>query len=146
MSVNRIAAFHTVTKKLGNWTTEREFEVRAARGSVVLDLRSPEIEDGDIVIELDADHAMIKLLVAEDAVIDEWDLRRIGRGRVKDSAGGAGGRRVVLTGQLRGAEVRVHRGGVAVLSAMCSREFLADAWQAHREGGFPTVADPARTA
>ena len=146
MTANRIAAFHTVTKKLGNWTTEREFEVRASRGSVVLDLRSPRIEDGDITIELDADHAMVKLLVAEDTEIDDWDLHRIGRGRVKDSAGGSGGRRVVLTGQLRGAEVRVHRGGVAVLSAMCSREFLTDARKAHREGGFPTVADPARTA
>ena len=53
---------------------------------------------------------------------------------------------VVLTGQLRHGEIRVNRGGIAVLSAMFSREYLADLRRSHREGGQPTVADPARTA
>jgi hypothetical protein len=37
----RIPANHTVTKRLGNWTTARQFQVRAHRGHAVLDLRSP---------------------------------------------------------------------------------------------------------
>src|SRR5882672_8461321 len=96
----RIPANHAVTKRLGNWTAERHFEVHAHRGSAVLDLRSPQIPAGDIQVHLDLDHSMVKLLVAEDAVIDDWDLRRVGRGRVKDASGpnAPGGRRIVITG------------------------------------------------
>jgi len=143
----RVAANYDVTKHLGNWTTAREFPVRAPRGHAVVDLRSPHIEAGDITVEVELDHAMLKLLVPDGAVVDDWDLRRQGRGRVKDAEGrkAAGGRRIVLTGQLRHGEIRVHRGGIAQLSAMFSREYLADLRRAHAEGGFPTVDDPART-
>ena len=144
----RIAANYAVTKRLGNWTAARAFQVRAHRGHVVLDLRSPHIPAGEITVDLDLDHAMLKLLVPDGAVIDDWDLRRLGRGRVKDGEGrkAAGGRRIALTGQVRQGEIRVHRGGIAQLSAMFSREYLADLRRARREGGFPTVDDPARTA
>lgn len=144
----RVAANYQVTKHLGNWTTAREFQVRAHRGHAVLDLRSPHIEPGEIRIDVEIDHAMLKLLVPDGAVIDDWDLQRLGRGPVKDAEGrkAAGGRRIVLTGQLRHGEIRVHRGGIAQLSAMFSRDYLADLRRAHREGGFPTVDDPARTA
>jgi hypothetical protein len=143
----RVAANYEVTKRLGNWTTAREFQVRGCRGHAVLDLRSPRIEAGEIRIDVELDHAMLKLLVPDGAVIDDWDLQRLGRGRVKDAEGrnAGGGRRIVLTGQLRHGEVRVHRGGIAQLSAMFSREYLADLRRAHAEGGFPTVDDPART-
>jgi hypothetical protein len=144
----RIAANYTVTKQLGNWTTAREFQVRAHRGHAVLDLRSPHIEDGEIRVDCELDHAMLKLLVPDGAVVDDWDLQRQGRGRVKDAEGrkAAGGRRIVLTGELRHAEIRVHRGGIAQLSAMFSREYLADLRRAHAERSYPTVDDPARTA
>ena len=143
----RVAANYEVTKHLGNWTTAREFQVRAHRGHAVLDLRSPEIPDGDVTIDLELDHAMLKLLVPDSAVVEDWDLRRLGRGRVKDAEGrNAAGRRIVLTGQLRHGEVRVHRGGIAQLSAMFSREYLADLRRAHAGGGHPTVDNPARTA
>jgi hypothetical protein len=36
------------------------------------------------------------------------------------------------------------QGGVAILSAMCSREYLSDARQARREGRYPVVDDPGR--
>ena len=122
--------------------------MRAHRGRAVLDLRSPQIPAGDIEVEVDLDHAMLKLLVPDDAVMDDWDLRRTGRGRVKDAEGRGRPRRrrIVVTGQLRHGEIRVHRGGIAMLSAMFSREYLADLRRAHKEGGFPTVDDPARTA
>ncbi len=122
--------------------------MRSHRGHAVLDLRSPQIEADEISVDLDLDHAMLKLLLPEDAVIDDWDLQRSGRGRVKDAEGdrATGGKRIVLTGQMRHGEIRVHRGGIAQLSAMFSREYLADLRRAHRGGGFPTVDDPARTA
>jgi hypothetical protein len=144
----RVAANYTVTKRLGSWTTADRFQVRSHRGHAVLDLRSPDIQAEEISVDIDLDHAMLKLLVPDDAIIEDWDLHRAGRGRVKDAEGGraTGGKRVVLTGQLRHGEIRVHRGGIAMLSAMFSREYLADLRRAHREGGHPTVADPARTA
>lgn len=144
----RIAANSQVTKRLGNWTTAREFQVRAHRGHAVLDLRSPHIEAGPISVDVQLDHATLKLLVPDGAVIEDWDLQRVGRARIKDAEGrnAAGGRCIVLTGQLRHGEIRVHRGGIAQLSAMFSREYLADLRRAHATGGFPTVDDPARTA
>ena len=141
-----VRAHSRIVKQLGNWTSARRFDVRASRGAVVLDLRSPQIPAGDIEVILDIDHAMVKLLVADGAVIEDGDIRRIGRCRIKDWTGisAADGQRVVLRGEMRNAEVRVHRGGVAILSAMCSREYLADALTARREGRYPTIDDPTR--
>ena len=142
----RVLANHSVTKQLGNWTTARQFQVHAHRGRAVLDLRSPHIPAGDVEVDVDLGHATLKLLAPEDAVVDDWYLRRIGRGRIKDTEApnAPGGRRIVVTGQLRG-EIRVHRGGFAVLSAIFSREFLADLRRARKQGRTPTVADPAHT-
>ena len=153
----RIAAFYTSVKKLGHWTDSRAFEVRARRGYAVLDLRSPRIPEGDIEIEVDLERSALKLLVPEDAVIDQWDLRMVGRGKVKDAQGAgqnrdrghtdaAGGRRIRLVGQVARGEVRIARGGVAVLTAMLSRQFVEDCRRANREGGMPTVHDPAQSA
>jgi hypothetical protein len=146
--VVRVPANNTLTKRLGNWTTARRFEVRAHRGSAVLDLRSPRIPAGDIHVQVDLDHATLKLLVADDAVIDDWDLRRSGRGGIKDAQGpdAPGGRRIVVSGHMRDGELRVHRGGIAILSAMFSRQYVADLRRAHKQGGFPTVDDPTRSA
>lgn len=144
----RVAANNAVSKRLGNWTAAREFQVRVHRGHAVLDLRSPQIPAGDIEIDVDLDHGVLKLLVAADAMVDDWDLQRIGRGRIKDSESpaAAGGRRIVITGRMRQGEIRVRRGGIAMLSAMFSREYLADLRQARKRGAFPTVDDPTRNA
>jgi hypothetical protein len=144
MDLTRIQANNTVTRRLGNWTSANAFEVRAHRGLAVVDLRSPRIADGDVHIDVELDHAVLKLLLPEDVVVDDWDLRRVNRGRVKDMQPASGpGRRVVLTGELRSGEIRVHRGGIAILSALLTREFFADARRAHKTGGRPTVHDPA---
>jgi hypothetical protein len=141
----RIPAHSTVTKRLGNWTTERRFQVRSHRGQTVLDLRSQQIPDGDIEIDVDLDRSVLTLLVADDATIDDWDLRRTGRGKVKDAEApkNGGGRRIVVTGRTHSGEIRVRRAGVAVLTAMCSREFVADVRRAYTQRSHPTVADPA---
>jgi hypothetical protein len=119
-----IRAHRRVVKRLGAWTTARRFDVRASRGLVVLDLLLPEIEPGEIEIGLDIDHTTVKLLVPDGAIIDHDDLRRVGKGRIKDWTGTAapGGRQIKLVGEMRDAEVRVHRGGVALLSLLTSRE------------------------
>jgi hypothetical protein len=152
-----IRAHGAVMRRLGHWTRSRQFDVRASRGVVTLDLRSRQIPAGDIEIHLDIDHAVVRLLVPEGAVVDSDEVRRVGRGRVKDwfypaggsggsspRAGTAGGRRIVLGGEMRHGEVRLYRGGIAILAAMCSREYVTDARQARREGRLPIIDDPSR--
>ncbi|MBU3059959.1 hypothetical protein KO481_00220 [Nocardia sp. NEAU-G5] len=142
----RIHVDHEATKRLGDWTSEKQFDVTARWGFVVLDLRSPLIEgDEDIEVNVNLDHGTIKLLVPDDAVIDQTGLQWTGRGRVKDFArpNDAAGRVIRLTGTCTSSEFRVHRAGVAVLSALFSREFFEDARRARREGRTPTLIDPA---
>ncbi|MFI6171180.1 hypothetical protein ACIBCN_30675 [Nocardia sp. NPDC051052] len=137
---------HGTTKRLGDWTDAAAFDVTVRYGSAVIDLRSPQLAgDGDIEVHANLDHAMVKLLVPDDAVIDQSALQWTGRGRVKDFARPqhAAGRVIRLTGTSTTSEFRVHRGGIAVLSAMFSREFFEDARRANREGRTPTLADPA---
>ena len=175
-TMDRIQADHQMVKRLGHWTTDRDFEVRARRGAAVLDLRSRDIwtsstgsDTGSAIeIRLDLDHAMVKLLVPDDAVIDSRDLRWSGRrsvwfgrpGRIKDwtrHSDDRAGRRIQLTGEVRTGEIRVHRGGIAVLSALFSRAFVDECVQAYRAyragyragyretgkaGTAPTVLDP----
>ena len=51
-----------------------------------------------------------------------------------------------LAGHADNSEVRVHRGGMAALSAMFSRAFVQDLRQTRKNGGYPTVDDPTRAA
>lgn len=139
-----IVADHEVVRRLGRWTTDREFTIRARHSTVVIDLRSPEIEDGDITVNIDLDTANLELLASDDAQIDQTQIAWTGRGKVKDASSGIGGRRVVLVGSSASSEVRVKRGGVAILTAMATREFIEDAKAAHRTGGNTTVDDPTR--
>jgi hypothetical protein len=141
-----VQAHHASIKRLGNWTAAGKFELQARDGAAVLDLRSPAIPDR-VEIRLDLHRGLVKLLLSDDAAVEHWDLRWTGKGRVKDGQRPAGTGRVVrLIGSAADSEIRVYRGGVAVLSALCSRDFLRDARRAHRAGEFPIVHDPARTA
>ncbi|ACU77619.1 hypothetical protein Caci_8806 [Catenulispora acidiphila DSM 44928] len=152
----RLHVDHNAVKRLGNWTSADRFEVRARRGSVVLDLRSAQLPAGELVVDLDLDRALVKLLLPDDAVVDQRDIAWSGSGKVKDSVGqhnarknkdaepAADVRRVRLTGRIHSGEVRVARGGVAMLAAMFSREYVEDVKQARREGTWPTVDDPTR--
>src|SRR5258708_5588777 len=144
--VVRVHADHAMTKQLGHWTTARMFQVRARRGAAVIDLRSPEIAAGDIELDVDIDHRMVKLLLPADATVDQWGIQWNGAGRVKDGegAGAQGGRRVRITGRVRSGEIRIHRGGMAILTAMFSRAYLEDLKRAYRDGDMPTVDDPTR--
>lgn len=142
----RVESYNANVKKLGDWTDASRFEIKARGGYALLDLRSPRIE-GDIEVHLQADRSAIKLLVPEDMAVEQWDLVVTGRGKVKDweAPKEPAGRRIRLIGDLHKSEVRVNRGGVAILAAMFSREFVDDCRRAYREGGRPTVHDPADT-
>lgn len=152
--VERVHADHTVAKRLGNWTRAGRFELRARNGIVVLDLRSPDLPD-EVEVHVELQRATVKLLVPDDARVEHWDLHWTARGRVKDAsavpestdvpANAARTRRVRLTGVSTDSEVRVQRAGIAMLTAMCSREYLQDIRRAHKTGGHPAVDDPART-
>lgn len=136
MHTETIRAHNASTRRTGPWTTARRFDVRASSSSVVLDLLLPTIEEGDIEIALDLNRTALKLLVPDGAIVDADELRRVGRGRVKDRTGtpAADGRRIRLVGEMRDSEVRITRGGVAIMQTMLSREGLAHVRAAHREG------------
>jgi hypothetical protein len=132
----RIHAHHRSIRSLGPWTNARRFDVRASRGSVLLDLLLPEIEPGEITVELDIDHATVILLVPDGANVDDHELRRVGRGRVKDwtGVGSPDGRTIRLTGEMRNAEVRIHRGGIAILRLLLSRVSRNEVRRARKQG------------
>lgn len=144
----RIHFDHGLVKHLGNWTEAGRFEVKARHGAAVLDLRSPGLPD-DVEIHLDMDRAMVKLLVDDDTAIDHWNLNWTARGKIKDSTSSsdgdkAAGRLVHLSGSAMNSEIRIHRGGIALLSAMFSRAYVQDVRRAHKTGGVPTIDDPTR--
>lgn len=126
-----IQSDHTVTKRLGNWTRSNFFQVRARKGTVILDLRSPQIA-GDIELDVDLQRAVLTLLVTDDASVDHWDLRFSGKGRVKDDQAAAGGRRIRLAGAAADSQIRIRRGGLAELTAMSSRGYLRQLHRHHQ--------------
>jgi hypothetical protein len=136
MPTENIRAHNASVRKTGQWTTARRFDVRASRGSVVLDLLLPRIEPGEIEIDLDIDHSLVKLFVPDGANVEGDDLRRIGRSRVKDwtGTGRPGCRTIRLVGEMRSGEVRVHRGGVAIAAMMLSGKSRREVREAHRDG------------
>ena len=159
----QIRAHGQSVRRLGRWTAARRFDVRASRGSVVLDLRSPHLEPGDIEICLDVDHAMVKLLIPEGATVDHGDVGRVGRCGFVDWSGSPApwGRLIRVTGEMRRSELRINRGGIAIVSAMLTGEYLADLRRAFRdnhvssladiqaacrEGRWTTIDDPGRSA
>ena len=147
----RVHVDHGVAKRLGRWTSASQFDVRVRSGVLVLDLRSPEVT-GDVEVRLGLHRSTVKLLLAEDDQVDHWELDWTGRGQVKDDqrpagpGAGNGQRRIRLSGHAENSEVRVHRGGMAALSAMFSRAYVQDLRQARKNGGDPTVDDPTRAA
>ena len=142
MTIENIRAHNDSIRRTGPWTTARRFDVRASSSSIVLDLMLPEIEDGEIEIALDLNRSALKLLVPDGAIVDADELRRVGRGRVKDWTGTAApdGRRIRLLGEMRDSELRVSRGGVAILQTMLSREGRGHVRDAHRQGRLETSA------
>lgn len=159
----RIRAHNRSVRHLGHWTPARRIDVLASQSSLILELRSPRIEPGDVEVTLDIDRSMVKLLVPDGAIIDDGDLRRVGRcGMVDWSCTAEAGRRVIrVVGEMRRSELRINRGGIAIVSAMLTDEYLADLRRAfrenhirslrdvqaaYREGRWTTVEDPGRSA
>jgi hypothetical protein len=158
-----IRAHKLSVRRMGDWTTARRFDVRASQGAVILELRGSSIEPGDIEIHLDIDHSMVKLLVPDGATIQHEDVRRVGRCGFVDWSGSPApeGRVIRLRGEMRSSELRVNRGGIAIVSAMLTGEYLKDLQRAfrenhigslkdvenaYREGRWTTIEDPGRSA
>jgi hypothetical protein len=135
-NLEQIRAHHRSIRRLGAWTSVNCFDIRASRGSVVLDLLLPELEPGEITVELDIEHSTVILLVPDGTNVDDDELRRTGRGRVKDwtGIGAPDGRTLRLTGEMRNAEVRIHRGGIAILRLLLSRDSRNELRRAHKQG------------
>jgi hypothetical protein len=159
----KIRAHRQSIRRMGHWTSASRFDVHASQSSVILELRSPRIEPGDIEVNLDTDHSMVKLLVPDGAIVDADELRRVGRCGFVDWSGSAEptGRVIRVIGEMRRSELRINRGGIAIVSAMLTGEYLADLrsafrtnhiaslkdmQDAYREGRWTTIEDPERSA
>ncbi len=159
----KIRAHRQSIRRMGHWTTASRFDVRASQSSVILELRSSRIEPGDIEVNLDVDHSMVKLLVPDRAIVDADELRRVGRCGFNDwsGTGEPTGRVIRVVGEMRRSELRINRGGIAIVSAMLTGEYLADLRSAfrtnhiasfkdiqaaYREGRWTTIEDPGRSA
>jgi len=141
---------HSTTRRLGNWTSADRVHVRARTGSVMLDLRSPGLP-ADVEVHVELDRATVKLLVPEGAVVDQWGLSWTGRGKVKDAeagsedsdgSDGSARPRIRLNGTAHNSEIRVNRGGLAIVFAMCTREGFADLRASHKAGRQSALVDP----
>jgi hypothetical protein len=101
----------------------------------MLDLRSEEIP-ADVEVRVDLDRGALKLLLPADVSVDHWGLDWTGKGRIKDMEGAAGdaGRVVRIVGSAANSEIRINRGGVAQLFAMCTRAGFAELRRAHKAG------------
>jgi hypothetical protein len=131
-----VSAHNRVVKRLGeHWTVASRFDVSASNGVVVLDLPLPHLTSGDLEIRLDADHSTITLLMEDGAVIDDAELRCVGRCRIKDWSGlpALDGRRIRLVGRLRHSEIRVRRGGIAIAALVLYR-MRRDVRRVHDQG------------
>jgi hypothetical protein len=130
-----VHAHSTIVKKLGDWTAARRFDVRVRGGQAMLDLRSAQIPAGDVEIRLDTERGLLRLLVADDVRIESADLRWVGRGRLKDLQGASAGsgRTITITGEVRRGEIRVHRGGLAIVASLFDRGELRRMHRAHQE-------------
>lgn len=161
-AVVSIRAHKRSVRQLGHWTSARHIDVRASQSSVMLDLRSTQIEAGDIEIHLDIDHTRVKLLVPDGAIVEHDEVRRVGRCGVVDWSGTPApeGRTIRIVGEMRRSQLRINRGGVAIVSAMLTRNYLddlrrafrenhvrslRDMRRAYREGRWTTIDDPGRS-
>jgi hypothetical protein len=116
----QVRADRCVTKRLGEWTTSSRFDVSATSGVVVLDFLLPRIDAERIDVRLDIDHGLVTLLVSEGTRVEQDGLRWIGPGHLRDWSGAPSpdGLTVHLEGEVRWGDVRVRRGGVAILSLL----------------------------
>jgi hypothetical protein len=133
--VIEILADRCAAKRLGEWTTASRFDVSTSAGVVLLDFLLPRIDTEQIDVHLDVDHGLVTLLVPDGTRIVEDDLRWVGPGHLRDWTGAAspGGRTIHLGGEVRCGDVRVRRGGVAVLSLLKHGQ-AGEVRRAYRDG------------
>lgn len=116
----QVRADRCVTKRLGEWTTASRFDVSTTSGVVVLDFLLPRIDAERIDVRLNIDHGLVTLLVPDGTRIEQDELRWVGPGHLRDWSGAPSpdGLTVRLEGEVRWGDVRVRRGGVAILGLL----------------------------
>ena len=130
-----------VTRRLGEWTTAADFEVRVGSGVAVLDLLLPRIDAGEVSVHLDVDGGLVTLLVPAGSRVIDDELRWAGPGHLRDWTGDESpdGLIIRLAGEVRWGDVRIRRGGVALLSLIRHGK-AADVRRAYAEGRLSRAA------
>jgi hypothetical protein len=139
----QVRARRDVVRHLGQWTTAGRFDVRVSDGAAVLDLLLPRINADEVNVRLDVDRGVVTLLVPDGARVLDDELRWAGPGRMRDWTGSESpdGMIIRLAGEVRRGQVRIRRGGVALLS-LIGHGKAADVRQAYAKGNLtgPAVA------
>jgi hypothetical protein len=114
----QVRARRDVIRHLGQWTTADRFDVRVSDGAAVLDLLLPRIDADEVNVRLDVDRGVVTLLVPDGARVVDDELRWAGPGRLRDWTGAESpdGMVIRLAGEVRRGQVRIRRGGLALLS------------------------------
>ncbi|WP_243063392.1 FAD-dependent monooxygenase [Humibacter sp. RRB41] len=114
-------------RRLGAWSATRRYTVRADRSRIVLDLREACRRFTGVTVTAELVETTLILLV-EDGTQVRNEVEWSGKGTFKDRWGhgenGAG--TLTVLGSAQGSEVRIHRGGVAVLDDLTSWERLRE--------------------
>ena len=108
----RLAASHGMIERMGAWLVPQEVTVELRHGTCTLDLRTPSLPAGGVTIAVQARHSSIKVLVAEDAVVD---LGNVGRHHSVTKDRGArlvtsvSGPPIVFVGDLHHSAIKILR-------------------------------------
>jgi 2-polyprenyl-6-methoxyphenol hydroxylase-like FAD-dependent oxidoreductase len=114
-------------RRLGSWSTTRHYTVQADHSRLVLDLREACRRFTEVVVAADLVETTLVLLVGDGTQVHNA-IRWTGRGKLKDRWGRGESPSGILSvsGNARGSEVRIHRGGIAALDDLTSRERLLE--------------------
>ncbi|MFC6704606.1 FAD-dependent monooxygenase [Flexivirga alba] len=114
-------------RRLGSWSTTRRYTVQGDNARIVLDLRDSCRRFTEVTVMVDLAKTALILLVDEGTEVDDA-IHWTGRGKLKDRWGHdtAQSGTVTVSGDARGSEVRIHRGGMATMEDLTSRKRLME--------------------
>ena len=108
----RLVVSHGMVERFGAWLVPQEVTVELRHSTCTLDLRTPTLPAGGVTIAVQARHSSIKVLVAEDAVVDLGNVGRhhsVTRDRGARLVTSVSGPPIVFVGDLHHSAVKILR-------------------------------------
>lgn len=108
----RLAASHGKVERFGAWHVPDEVTIELRHSACILDLRTPTLPSGGVRVAVQARHSTIRVLVAENAIVD---LSNVGRhhsttvDRRAKHVTSASGPLIMFTGDLHHSVIKILR-------------------------------------